>query len=85
MGRMSSRRRFWVMAAVLFVVLGSFASVMGAREAARNDVQASRQSLATTSQSTAATLKLALLHEQDLVVATGAFLVLSLIHIFPQL
>jgi diguanylate cyclase (GGDEF)-like protein len=77
MGRMSSRRRFWVMAAVLFVVLGSFASVMGAREAARNDVQASRQSLATTSQSTAATLKLALLHEQDLVVATGAFLVNS--------
>ena len=75
--RMSSRRRFWVMAAVPFVVLGSFASVLGAREAARNDVQASRQLLATTSQSTASTLKLALLHEQDLVVATGAFLVNS--------
>jgi CHASE1-domain containing sensor protein len=69
------RGHLWLAAAACLVVVGSIGSVIASNDEARNDAQTSRQLLVTSSQEIASTLKLAIQHEQDLVVTTSAFFV----------
>ncbi len=68
-----SRRSLWLATATVLLVLGSLASYLGAHEVARNDAQTSHQLVSTSSDDIVSTLRLAIEHEQDLVVATGAY------------
>jgi diguanylate cyclase (GGDEF)-like protein len=72
---MRSRRSLWFAGAVILVVLGSAASVFGAHNVARNDAAASRRLFQASSADIVSTLRLDILHEQDLVVSTGSFFV----------
>jgi hypothetical protein len=58
---------------VFLVVLGCAASVFGAHNVAQNDAAASRHLFQASSSDVISTLKLDILHEQDLVVSTGSF------------
>jgi len=69
----SRRRPLWLALALLLFASGCFATVLGAREVARNDGQTSRQLVDSSSADIVSTLNLAIQHEQDLVDATGAF------------
>ena len=69
------RGNFWLIAAVGILVVGSAGSFFAGNSLARNDAQKSRLSFVASSQEIASTLKLALEHEQDLVVNAGAFFV----------
>jgi diguanylate cyclase (GGDEF)-like protein len=69
------RSHVWLRWAIVLVVVGSTGSFLGARAVARNESQASRQRFVTSSTEIAATLNLAILHEQDLVEGAGAFAV----------
>jgi diguanylate cyclase (GGDEF)-like protein len=59
--------------AVLCATLGVLASVLGAHTAARNDTATARQAFQQTSTSLASTLKLAIRHEEQLVVSASTF------------
>jgi hypothetical protein len=59
------------------VVVGSIGSLFAGNIVARNDAQTARQLFVTSSGEIASTLKLAIQHEQDLVVNAGAFFVSS--------
>ena len=74
-GPVSPRWYGWLTAAVLLVLVGTLGSVLGARAVARSDEQTSRQVFVTSSTQISSTLKLAIQHEQDLVVPVGAFFV----------
>ncbi len=63
------------MVAALVVILGSAGTFLAANVISRNATQASRQNFDASSQEIASTLKLAIQHEQDLVVNEGAFFV----------
>ncbi|MGZ8716212.1 MAG: ATP-binding protein [Gaiellaceae bacterium] len=67
--------RTWVAAAVLAVVLGAVGSVFAARVVARSDEQKSQQAFAATSTDIASKLRLAVEHENDLVLSASAFIV----------
>jgi diguanylate cyclase (GGDEF)-like protein len=69
------RRQLWTGALACLVALGIGGSVLGAHTVARNDAQSSRELLLKSSAQIASTLKLAIQHEQDLVVSAGAFFV----------
>lgn len=69
------RRRVWLVVAVIVVVIGTTASVLGARAVARNDGQKSQQTAVTSSVEVAGTLKVTIQHEQDLAVSAGAFVI----------
>jgi len=58
---------------VLLVLGGVLASVLGARAVARSDADKARLAFHLTSAEIASTLKLAIQHEEDLVVSTSAF------------
>jgi len=68
------RRNAWLAAAAALVAVGSIGSVLAAGAVAQSDGQRSRQAFASSSSDVASTLKLALQHEEDLVVSAGAFL-----------
>jgi diguanylate cyclase (GGDEF)-like protein len=69
------RRHLWLVAAACTVVVGSIGSFFAGNVVARNDAQTAHQSFVTSSEEIASTLKLAIQHEQDLVVNAGAFFV----------
>jgi diguanylate cyclase (GGDEF)-like protein len=64
-----------VAVAVAAFVVGSVGSFLAANVAARNSAQVAHQSFVVSSEEIASTLKLAIQHEQDLVVNAGAFFV----------
>jgi diguanylate cyclase (GGDEF)-like protein len=59
--------------AAALVVVGTLGSVLAAHTVSQNGAQRSRQNLTTSSTEIAATLKLAIQHEQDLAVSAGGF------------
>ena len=61
--------------AMLVVVLGAVGSFFAARAVAHSDKQKSQRALAATSADVTARLRLAIQHEEDLVVSTSAFIV----------
>ncbi len=65
----------WLIVAAVLLVVGTIGSLVGARAVARSQSQHARQDFVTSSLQIAATLKLSIQHEQDLVVAAGAFVV----------
>jgi signal transduction histidine kinase len=64
-----------VAGAIVVVVLGAAGSLFAARAVAHSDKQKSQRALAATSADVTARLRLALQHEEDLVVSTSAFIV----------
>ena len=56
-------------------MIGTSASVVGAWQVLRTDDQNARQAFQATAAQIASTLKLAIVHEQDLVVGAGAVFV----------
>jgi diguanylate cyclase (GGDEF)-like protein len=70
----SSRRRRWLAAVVVLVLLGGIGSAFAARAVAGNDDQNLRQASLATSTAIASKLGLAIQHEQDLVVTAAAFI-----------
>jgi diguanylate cyclase (GGDEF)-like protein len=73
--RALKRHQMWLVVTVLFVVAGILAAVAVAGSAARTDNDKSKVSFARSAADIAASLRLALLHENDLVVNTGGYLV----------
>ncbi len=69
------RRSWWVAVAVLLVAAGIVASTLGARTVASNDRARAHATFTTAAHEVAATLTLALQHEEDLAVAARAFIV----------
>jgi diguanylate cyclase (GGDEF)-like protein len=57
----------------LLIVAGTFASVLGARSVSQTDAEKSRLAFHLSSAEIASTLKLAIQHEEDLVVTASAF------------
>ena len=74
---MGLRRHIWLAAAAALVVIGGVGSMLAAQAVARSEGQRSRQAFIASSMEIASTLKLAIQHEQDLVVTAGAFVVRS--------
>jgi diguanylate cyclase (GGDEF)-like protein len=71
--RSQSRRGLWVAIAVVLALVGTVASVLGARAIARSDADKGRLAFHLSSSEIASTLKLAIQHEEDLVVSASAF------------
>ena len=67
--------RTWVAVAVFAVVLGAVGSVFAARAVARSDGQKSQRAFAAASTDIASKLRLAVEHENDLVLSTSAFII----------
>jgi diguanylate cyclase (GGDEF)-like protein len=67
------RKSVWAVCAVLLVLAGTLASLVGARAVAHSDVDKARLAFHLASAEIAATLKLAIQHEEDLVVNASAF------------
>ncbi|MHB8240741.1 MAG: bifunctional diguanylate cyclase/phosphodiesterase [Solirubrobacteraceae bacterium] len=63
----------WAAATALLVIAGIVASVLGAKAVARSDADKARLSFNLSSAEIASTLKLAIQHEEDLVVSASAF------------
>src|SRR5665213_653859 len=70
-----SHRRVWVLGACALLVAGVVASLFGAGQIARNSTARSRDGFKASSAQIASTLRLAIQHEEDLVVAARAFVV----------
>ncbi len=68
-----SRKSVWTAAMALLVLAGVLASVLGAREVARSNAEHARLAFHLSSAEIASTLKLALQHEEDLVVSASGF------------
>jgi len=67
------RKGLWVACSVLCVALGTVASLLAARSLAHKDAARARAAFARTSSGIAATSKLAIQHQEDLVVSASAF------------
>jgi diguanylate cyclase (GGDEF)-like protein len=67
------RRGFWAAAAALLVLVGTGASLLGARAVAHSDAEKTRLAFHLASADVASTLKLAIQHEEDLTVSASAF------------
>ncbi len=76
-GRSGVRRGVWAAAAVTVALVAAIISIFGDMASTRADNQKSRQAAATSSMDLASTLRLAIQHEQDLVVSGAAFFVNS--------
>jgi len=63
----------WAAASVLLVIAGVLAAVFGAQAVARSDADKAKLSFHLTSAEIASTLKLAIQHEEDLVVSASAY------------
>ena len=66
-------RTWWATATAVLIVLGTLGAFRGADALALNDVQRAHQIFVASSRGIATTLRLAILHEEDLSVSTGAF------------
>jgi diguanylate cyclase (GGDEF)-like protein len=64
----------WAVLMVVLVLAGVLASALGARAVARSDADNARLAFHLTSAEVASTLKLAIQHEEDLVVSASAFI-----------
>jgi diguanylate cyclase (GGDEF)-like protein len=67
--------RVWLALATVLVLLGSTVATFASLALARSDAQKSHREFATTGAQVAATLQLAIQHEQDLIVSARAFVV----------
>jgi diguanylate cyclase (GGDEF)-like protein len=67
--------RTWGYVAIALVLLGSFASFLAAGSLANNNVDKDQKVFAATSVEIAATLRLSIEHEQDLIDSTESFLI----------
>ena len=67
------RNAAWVAAAVVVMVGGTIASIVGAQGMARSNADKARLAFHLNSAEVAATLKLAIQHEEDLVINASAF------------
>jgi diguanylate cyclase (GGDEF)-like protein len=72
-------RARWLAAAIVLFLVGSVVTIFSSHQVARGDARSSRELAAITSSDIVSKLKLAIQHEQDLVVTTSAFFVR-----FPQ-
>jgi diguanylate cyclase (GGDEF)-like protein len=63
----------WASVTALIVLAGALASVLGARDIARSDASKARLAFHLATADVAATVKLALQHEEDLIVSTSGF------------
>ena len=68
------RKSVWATITALLVLAGAIASVLGARAVARSDADQGRLAFHLASAEIASTLKLAIQHEEDLVVSASAFI-----------
>jgi diguanylate cyclase (GGDEF)-like protein len=68
-----SRTGAWAAVAMVCVLAGIVASVLGARAVTRNDAAGGRRAFQQSSTSIASTLKLAIRHEEQLLVSAGTF------------
>jgi diguanylate cyclase (GGDEF)-like protein len=64
----------WTAVAATLVLAGALATVLGARAVARSDVDKARLAFHLASSEAASTLRLAIQHEEDLVVSASAFI-----------
>jgi len=72
--RVHQRRSVWLAAAAVLIAIGTVGSFLAAGAVAQSNDQRSRQAFVSSSSEVASTVKLALQHEEDLVVSAGAFL-----------
>src|SRR5665811_1711252 len=72
-GRSVRRRAMWVAVALLCAGAGAAGSLLGARSVARTDARTASQRFGQTSSDTAAAIKLAIQHEEDLAIAATTF------------
>jgi diguanylate cyclase (GGDEF)-like protein len=72
--RFTWHRGVWIALAAVLVLGGSIASVLGARAQSHKHADRTRQEFRIASSEVAASLVVAIEHEQDLVVSTGAFM-----------
>jgi diguanylate cyclase (GGDEF)-like protein len=71
------RRRAWFIAAIVLAVAGTLAAVIGARAVDRSDLAKARLSFHSNSSEIASSLRLAIQHEEDLVLSASAFVASS--------
>jgi diguanylate cyclase (GGDEF)-like protein len=71
------RRGAWAVACAFLIAAGTLASVLGARAVARSDAEKARLGFHLASAEVASTLKLAIQHEEDLVVHASAFVTVN--------
>jgi diguanylate cyclase (GGDEF)-like protein len=71
--RLPRRPHVWLLVAALLVVAGMTSAVLAADSVARRDSEKSRQAFRESAGEISSTLKLAIQHENDLVVNAGAF------------
>jgi diguanylate cyclase (GGDEF)-like protein len=71
--RAGGRGGIWGIVTALLVIVGTIAAVFGAKAVARSDADKARLSFHLASAEIASTLKLAIQHEEDLVVSTSAY------------
>jgi diguanylate cyclase (GGDEF)-like protein len=69
----AGRRGVWAAVALLCVGLGAAGSVLAARSVARSDADRAREAFPATAAGIASTLKLAIQHEEDLLVSATTF------------
>ena len=69
----TGRRAVWAVVAVLCVAAAAAGSVLGAHAVARTDAAKARQAVPRTAAAIASTLKLAIQHEEDLIISAGTF------------
>jgi diguanylate cyclase (GGDEF)-like protein len=69
----SGRQGLWAAAAVLCVAGGALGSMIGAKAVAHSDANEARQAFPRTAGAVASTLKLALQHEEDLLISGSTF------------
>lgn len=72
-GLTNGRQSVWVAITSLLVIVGTLAAVLGAKAVARSDADKTRLSFHLSSAEIASTLKLAIQHEEDLVVSASAY------------
>jgi diguanylate cyclase (GGDEF)-like protein len=70
---MQRRRDTWALAAALLILAGVIGSVLGARAVAQSNADRGRLAFHLASAEIASTLRLAIQHEEDLVVSASAF------------
>ena len=68
-----ARKGVWAAVALLCVAVGAVGSVLGAHAVARTDAAKARQAFPRTSAGIASTLKLAIQHEEDLIISGSTF------------
>jgi diguanylate cyclase (GGDEF)-like protein len=73
--RSKVRSYVWASVAILLVLLGTTGSLFASASVARSDAQKSKRAFAASSDAVVSTLKLALEHEEDLVVSTSGYVI----------